>query len=117
MNIDALAGTGTTPSIKNSPSEQVDIQRKSTKEPSDNPQASASANKIQPEELLDKIKSITQNGAYSVRFQQFKESDQLVVQIFDYETDEVIRQIPAEELLELELSLEELRGNLVNTEA
>ena len=35
--------------------------------------------------------------------------------IVDSETDEVIRQIPQEELLELSKHLEELNGNLVDT--
>ena len=38
-----------------------------------------------------------------------------LVKITDRETDEVIRQIPSEELLELSRHLEELRGNLVDT--
>ena len=42
-------------------------------------------------------------------------TDELVVKITDRETDEVIRQIPSEELLELSRHLEELRGNLVDT--
>ena len=37
------------------------------------------------------------------------------VKIVDSETDEVIRQIPQEELLELSKHLEELNGNLVDT--
>ncbi len=120
MNIDALAGTGVNPaSQKAAPAEQVDSQRKSQKEEvkADTPQASDSEVKVQPEELLETIKSITQAGQYSVRFEQFKDSSDLIVQIFDNKTNEVIRQIPAEELMELKLTFEELRGNLVNTEA
>ena len=120
MNIDALAGTGTSlTTLKPSPAEQVDSQRKAQKDEakSETPQASTNEAKVQPEELLETIKSITQDGQYSVRFEQFKDSTDLIVQIFDNETDEVIRQIPAEELMELRLTFEELRGNLVNTEA
>jgi flagellar protein FlaG len=39
----------------------------------------------------------------------------LVVKIVDSETDEVIRQIPPEELRNLTKHLKELSGNLVNT--
>ncbi|MDX9841200.1 MAG: flagellar protein FlaG, partial [Desulfobulbus sp.] len=42
-------------------------------------------------------------------------SNELIVKIVDSETDEVIRQIPQEELLELSKHLEELHGNLVDT--
>lgn len=119
MNVDALAGTGVNLGTqKFTASEQVDSQRKASKEqPDAGPQDSASNVKVQPEELIDTIKSITQDGLYSVRFEQNKDSQDLVVQIFDNETNEVIRQIPAEELMKLKLTFQELRGNLVNTEA
>lgn len=119
MNVDALAGTGANlVAQKITPAEQVDSQRKTSKDEADTPpQASASEAKVQPEEMLDTIKSITQDGLYSVRFEQFKDSQELVVQIYDNNTNEVIRQIPPKELMELKLTFEELRGNMVNTEA
>ena len=52
----------------------------------------------------------------SVRFENDEEANQLVVKIVDTETDEVIRQVPAEEVLTLSSRLEELRGNIVNTQ-
>jgi len=118
MDINALAGFGpNTAGPKVTPSESVDIQRKTNKEQASEPQTSTSEAKVQPEELLDTIKSITQDGLYSVRFEQFKDSKELVVQIMDNETNEVIRQLPPDELVELKLSFEELRGNLVKTAA
>ena len=39
----------------------------------------------------------------------------MVVKIFDNETQEVIRQIPAEEVLNFKASFAELVGNLLNT--
>ena len=118
MNIDVLAGAGpNVTTAKNSAPEQVDQQRKGSREQASEPQAAASANKVQPEELLDSIKSITQDGLYSVRFEQFKDTNELVVKIMDNTTDEVIRQIPPEELIELKLTFEEMRGNMVDTKA
>jgi len=118
MNIDTLAGAGpNTTGSKITPSDAVDIQRKTNKEQASEPQASTSEAKVQPEELLDTIKSITQDGLYSVRFEQFKDSNELVVKIMDNETNEVIRQLPPDELIELKLTFEELRGNLVKTAA
>jgi flagellar protein FlaG len=116
MNVDTINSSGNAVTAKATPSERVDSQRKAKEEVADNPQSSETDQKVQPEELLDSIKSITQDGLYSVRFEQFKDSGELVVQIFDNETEEVIRQIPPKELLELKLSFEELRGNLLNTE-
>lgn len=118
MNLDALAGAG--PNVaapKITAPETVDIQRKAKREQASDPQVSTSETKVQPEELLDTIKSITQDGLYSVRFEQFKDTNELVVKIMDNQTDEVIRQIPPDELIQLKLTFEELRGNMVNTEA
>jgi flagellar protein FlaG len=70
---------------------------------------------IQPEELLQQIKALTEDGLYSVRFENDERASGLVVKIVDQENDEVIRQVPAEELLELKATLEELRGNIVDT--
>jgi len=71
---------------------------------------------VQPEELLQQIKSLTEDGLYSVRFEHNTEANELVVKVVDNETDEVIRQIPPEELLTLTQRLTDLRGNLVDTE-
>ncbi len=117
MNVDTISSLGSSLVPKTTPAEEVDSQRKTKEEKADEPQVSAKESKVQPEELLASIKSITQDGLYSVRFEQFKDTNELIVQIFDNETEEVIRQIPAEELLELKMTIEELRGNLVNTEA
>ena len=78
-------------------------------------QTSSQQRHTQPEELLDQIKSSTEDGLYSVRFERDSDTNELVVKITDPETDKVIRQIPSEELVELSRHLEELRGNLVDT--
>jgi len=72
---------------------------------------------IQPEELLKQIKAMTDGGMYSVRFENDNEAGELVVKIVDRETDEVIRQIPPEELLHLSERLADLRGNIVDTQS
>jgi flagellar protein FlaG len=70
---------------------------------------------IQPEELLNQIKGLTEEGLYSVRFENDERNDGLVIKIVDRSNDEVIRQVPAEEILNLKESLESLRGNIVDT--
>ncbi len=72
---------------------------------------------VQPEELLKQIKSLTEEGLYSVRFENDERSNGLVVKIVDRENDEVIRQVPAEELLELKEALADLRGNIIDTQS
>jgi flagellar protein FlaG len=76
----------------------------------------AETKQVQPEELLQQIKSLTEDGLYSVHFERDDRSNGMVVKIVDRESDEVIRQVPAEELLELKAVLEDLRGNIINTE-
>ena len=107
-------GIGTTtaiPARAHEPARQVERGREERREM----QNSTQKRQTQPEELLDQIKSITEDGLYSVRFERDSDTNELVVKITDPETDEVIRQIPSEELVELSRHLEELRGNLVDT--
>ena len=98
------------------PAEMIDSERKSKDSlAAAEPQAAEKTPKVQPEELLHQIKSITQEGLYSVRFEKSETSTDMVVKIFDNETQKVIRQIPAEELLNFKASFSELVGNLVDT--
>ena len=115
MNIEALANVGNSAQTRSPVSDQVDSQRKNKEKVADTPQASSSEKMVQPEELLSQIKSITEDGLYSVRFER-NDNTELIVKIFDNETEEVIRQIPADEILELRATLEDLRGNIVNTQ-
>jgi len=70
--------------------------------------------KVQPEEVLTKIKALTEDGAYSVRFEQNESDGQMIVRLVDVNSGEVIRQIPPEELLGLAEKIQGLRGNLVD---
>ena len=115
MISEALNITGT--SIQKMPraSEQIDSGRKNIQEEPDKDQGSPDAKSIQAEELLSKIKALTENGLYSVRFENDERSKELVVKIVDSETQEVIRQVPAEELLGMKAALAKLQGNIVDT--
>jgi flagellar protein FlaG len=115
MNVDTISSPGGTASQKLKPAEQIDAGRKTKESLSKEPQDSPENPKIQPEELLDQIKTVTQDGLYSVRFEKGENSSDLVVKIFDNETQKVVRQIPAEELLNFKANFAELIGNVVNT--
>lgn len=78
-------------------------------EPSQDPK------KVAPEEILNKIKELTDNGNYTVRFEVNESSNQMVIHLLDAESGEEIRQIPPEELLTISERLNDLRGNLVDT--
>ncbi len=116
MRVDAANIAGNTLQKMAPAPEKLDTQRKQQQD-NPEPQAENSTNQIQPEELLSQIQTLTEGGLYSVRFENNKDDQALIVKIVDTETDELIRQIPAEELLGLSRRLSELRGNLVTTEA
>ncbi len=116
MNLEGLVASTETPRMS-LPSEQVETIRKKVKEAPEEAASAEASKKIQPEELLNQIKQITDNGLYTVQFESNNENNDLVVKVIDRETNEVVRQIPPEELLELTKHLEELRGNLVETVA
>ena len=117
MDINSIAGGTPVAPKQNDPVELTRRQQKQTKdivnaESSATPQQSQQS---QPEELLQQIKSITDDGVYSIQFENYQDTNELVVKVIDRETNEVIRQIPPEELLELTKNLQEMQGNLVNT--
>ena len=116
MNIESINMAGSIQQAAQKPSDDIAANRKAKDSGGEVAQAAPEKNKVQPEELLDQIKGLTEGGAYSVRFENDKEAQQLVVKIVDSESDEVIRQVPAEELLNLSSRLEELRGNIVDTQ-
>jgi len=73
-------------------------------------------NKVSTSEILDKIKQVSHDGLYSVRFEKNDAHDEFVVKVVDRETDEVIRQIPPEEILGARAKLLEFTGNIVSSE-
>ena len=59
------------------------------------------------------LNSYMQNLNRSLKFSVDDQSGETVIRVIDSETDELIRQIPAEELLVVRSSLEEYRGMLL----
>ncbi len=116
MNIDMTASVGGAVQQQPRASEQVETQRKNKEKAADTPQASPAEKGVQAEELLSQIKAVTDNGLFSVRFEQ-NDNKEFIVKIYDQKTNEVVRQIPAEELVKLKAALEDLRGNIVDTKA
>jgi flagellar protein FlaG len=113
MNIETLGAAVVSPSRGNEPAQQIDRKRQESRQQP--PSTAQEQKKAQPEELLKQIKALTEEGLYSVRFERDSSSEQLIVKIVDSTTDEVVRQIPPEELINLTKRLNELSGNLVNT--
>jgi len=116
MNLEAFGINPETPRVSLAP-DKIETTRKKAKEAPEEATAAVSDKKLQPEELLNQIKTITEDGLYSVQFENNTESNELIVKVIDRETNEVVRQIPPEELLALTKHLNELRGNIVETVA
>ncbi len=113
MNVEAMNIAGNTLPRLSDSAEKIDSDRKVKEDISQEPQTDK--HQIAPEELLKQIKNLTEEGLYSVRFERDEIGDQLVVKIVNRNTDELIRQLPAEELLNIRVVLDDLRGNIVNT--
>lgn len=113
MSIEPVGATDYSPPKINEPVQQVERKRQESQQPQSTPQE----NKVPPEELLKQIKSLTEDGMYSVRFEKDSNSNQMIVKIVDSETNETVRQIPPEELMNLSKRLNELTGNIVNKAA
>lgn len=115
MNIEAVTFPGAQQHPRPSAAERVDEQRKVAKD-----KVAADAKKDEAkhakEEILETIKALTEDGLYSVRFEKHRASNSLVIKLVD-EQGEVIRQIPAEEVLSIAQRLQELRGNVIKTES
>ena len=72
--------------------------------------------KVSPSEILENINRISRDGLYSIRFEKNDALDEFVVKIVDRETDEVIRQIPPDEILGAKVKMLEFKGNIVCSE-
>ena len=69
--------------------------------------------KVSSEELLKKIKELTDGGQHSVRFEMDKDVNVLILKIYDSETEDLVRQIPAKSLLGTMKALQDYRRGLI----
>jgi len=111
MALDSLSFMGNTASQFKPASDAVERERKGPSLVENEP---VDEKKVQPEEVLTKIKALTEDGAYSVRFEKNDADGQMIVRLVDVNSGEVIRQLPPEEMLNLSEKLQSLRGNLVD---
>jgi flagellar protein FlaG len=96
------------------PTSSENIDRNRHKAESE-PELADSEKVVAPEEVLTKIKALTDDGIYSVRFENDEQNKELVISLVDSDSGEVIRQIPPEELLGISEKLTDLRGSLLDT--
>jgi flagellar protein FlaG len=78
---------------------------------------SDASNRDQVNSAVDKINKFVQASAQGVEFSLNNDFNKLVVKVVDQQTNEVIRQIPSEEALEIARSLDKLQGLLIRQTA
>lgn len=73
---------------------------------------------LNQQDIEEEVRMVNQRleemGKASVHFNVDKESGELVVKVINRETEEVIREIPPEEIRQLKERLSEMRGILIN---
>lgn len=76
-----------------------------------------SADRRQLQESLERVNEAVKVFNSSVRFSVDEETKQQVVKVVDVETDEVIRQIPSEDVLAIARAFDKLQGLLLKDKA
>lgn len=112
MKVELTSVGGGTPTPTTSPAENIERNRHKAES---EPELADSEKIVAPEEVLNKIKALTDDGVYSVRFENDEQSKQLVISLVDADSGELIRQIPPEELIGISEKLTNLRGSLLDT--
>ena len=97
--------------------EQVsaDLANKTAKEEPSKATASSSKNndetEKQAQDLQEKLASLGKLKGWAIHFSLVPEFDRPVIQVIDAETRQVIRQIPSEEILQMNKRLQEMGQN------
>ena len=109
--------TGTSLQQPFKPAESVDSGRKNLEkvQPDLEKSSSSETNSVQPEEILSQIKSLTDDGLFSVRFEKSPDSEELIIKVVNSKTGDVIRQVPVEDVLGAKSSLDGFKGNVIDT--
>ncbi|WP_426417600.1 flagellar protein FlaG [Aestuariirhabdus sp. LZHN29] len=92
------------------------IQARKTDEAQAEQQAQESS-RVQVDEAVSNLNDFVQNIRRDLSFKVDEEAGQVVVQVTDYQTGKMIRQIPSEEALELAERLSEARSLLFEAKA
>ena len=71
---------------------------------------------IDTKEAMDKIQEAAILFNRKIRLEVEEDLDIMIVKVIDSDTEEVIRQIPPEELVELSRNAKDLKGLLINKE-
>ncbi len=67
--------------------------------------------------VVRQIETFVENGQRSLQFTEDAATGRMIMTVVNPETKEVIRQVPADELLALAQTLDGLQGQIINAEA
>lgn len=112
MAVESLVSVGAGNTVASRAGQQIDQNRQRIADTAD--EGRVSKNLVAPEEVLNKIKDLTEGGMHSVRFEMNADLEKLVISVVDKESGETIRQIPPEDLINSSVYLKELRGSLLD---
>ena len=79
--------------------------------------AGQAANNAPLGEALRSINAFLESNSSSLEFSLDQDSKRVIVKVVDAQTNDVIRQIPTEEAIEISKALDKLQGLLVNSQA
>ncbi len=89
--------------------DKISESRELTEEPSRNASEQQEEGRRQTEEAVSRINEFVQNQQRTIRFSIDEESGRDVIRVLDKQTEELIRQIPRDEILVIARRLEELQ--------
>lgn len=82
------------------------------------PSIGVTATTLDPDTLMEPMLRINDTlRSYSLHFEMHSDHDRLITRIVDAETGDLIRQIPAEEVLRISEHLDLIQGLLIQQEA
>jgi flagellar protein FlaG len=85
--------------------------------PIDDPSTRAQGGAEALQTAVEKIQEFIRKAASDIEFSIDEDSGRTVVKVVDRETEEVIRQIPSQEMLDLAQALDKLQGLLIKQKA
>ncbi|AEJ00785.1 flagellar protein FlaG protein [Nitrosomonas sp. Is79A3] len=123
MSINQLNGTGTLPLLSTTTStvQKTSVPNTDNAPSPASPARSKVGNKPESEEQIkqavQKIQGAVDNLAHNLRFSIDEDTGKTIIKVMDVHTEEVIRQIPTEEAVQLARTLDKVQGLLFNDKA
>jgi len=81
------------------------------------PAKTEAANPEQIQHAVDQIQRFTQSMARNLNFSVDEETGKTVIKVMDSQTNEIIRQMPSEEAIDIAHALGRIQGTLLNDKA